>query len=85
MNTSCSWLHVLKEGSEGGPVQGNSEVLPAVETLLGLDELVVPELCELGSQRKVASNKKLFLASGKLRNANDNDCNAVQEQIFISI
>ena len=49
----------LEEGSDGGDVERQGEILASVRPLLAADELVVAELCELGSQRKVGSYQEL--------------------------
>ena len=52
-------LDILQEGGEGGLVQGDGEILPAVRPLPALDELVVPELGELRPQREVRRHEEL--------------------------
>ena len=52
-------LDIFQEGGERGLIQGDGQVLSTVRPLPALDELVIPELGELGPQREVRGHQEL--------------------------
>ena len=52
-------MNVLQESCQGWFVQRDCQVLAPVISLLAFDQLVVPELCQLGPEGEVAGHQEL--------------------------
>ena len=52
-------MNVLQEGCQGWFIQRDSQVLATVVPFLAFDQLVVPELCELGPESEVTGHQEL--------------------------